>query len=97
MRNNLLIKFLPHSMSILKKETGISTLYMIYSVFIISVVGACSLYIYKDYKEGVFIHEVTEISLATQRWKKARSNYKGVTINKLCTQNILKKKGTICR
>lgn len=45
---------------------------------------------------SVFQVDAATISSATERWKKARSNYTGVSIPVLCAQNILPKGGTIC-
>ncbi len=36
------------------------------------------------------------ITSAVERWKKARSNFTGVSVPILCEQNILTKGGTIC-
>lgn len=43
-----------------------------------------------------FQRDASTIQSAVYRWKKARSNYTGVTLNTLCLQNILTKGGTIC-
>jgi len=45
---------------------------------------------------GSFQVDEASIASATERWKKARSNYTGVSISVLCAQNILPKGGTIC-
>ncbi len=45
---------------------------------------------------SAFQVDAATISSATERWKKARSNYTGVSIPVLCAQNILPKDGTIC-
>lgn len=45
---------------------------------------------------SAFQVDAATISSAAERWKKARSNYAGVSIPVLCAQNILPKDGTIC-
>ncbi len=47
-------------------------------------------------KLGQFQTDAQTIVAAVDRWKKARSNYTGVSISVLCAQNILTKGGTIC-
>ncbi len=43
-----------------------------------------------------FQRDASTIQSGVLRWKKARSNYTGVTLTEICNQNILTKGGTIC-
>ncbi|GIU51290.1 hypothetical protein TUM4438_40390 [Shewanella sairae] len=43
-----------------------------------------------------FQRDASTIQSSVLRWKKARSNYTGVTLSEICNQNILTKGGTIC-
>ena len=87
-----------HSMR--NKQRGASTVdVMIASAFIIgALVLTILLYprIVASKNLGSFQVDAATISSATERWKKARSNYTGVSIPVLCAQNILPKGGTIC-
>ena len=43
-----------------------------------------------------FQRDASTIQSGVLRWKKARSNYTGVSLTEICNQNILTKGGTIC-
>lgn len=82
------------------KQRGASTVdVMIAAAFIIGAL-VLTIMIYPQITSSKNISsfqvDAATISSATERWKKARSNYTGVSIAVLCAQNILPKGGTIC-
>lgn len=82
------------------KQRGASTVdVMIAAGFVIgALVFTISIYprIVNSANISQFQVDAAVISSAAHRWKKARSNYTGVDISSLCTQNILTKGGSIC-
>ena len=82
------------------KQRGASTLdVMIAAGFVIgAIVLTVLIYprIVASKNISAFQVDAATISSAAERWKKARSNYTGVSVPVLCAQNILPKDGTIC-
>jgi len=82
-----------------KQRGAVTTDVLIGAAFIIGVL-VLSLMLYPRITGAKnissFQADAATIASATERWKKARSNYTGASISVLCTQNILTKGGTIC-
>jgi hypothetical protein len=82
------------------KQRGASTVdVMIAAGFVIgALVFTISIYprIVNSANISQFQVDAAVISSAAERWKKARSNYTGVSMAVLCAQNILTKNGSIC-
>lgn len=82
------------------KQRGSSTIDVMITL---TVVGAMLMFVIlkapdirNSMRIAAFTNDASTISDGVFRWKKGRSNYAGVTLKKLCDQNILKNKGSIC-
>ncbi|QDF68716.1 hypothetical protein FJQ87_18605 (plasmid) [Shewanella sp. SNU WT4] len=82
------------------KQCGASTMdVMIAAAFMIGAIMMTVMIVPKvqdAYAISNFQRDASTIQSAVHRWKKARSNYTGVTLTEICNQNILTKGGTIC-